>query len=100
MKTENARTIADVLMEFDFNRAQSVMNFLHWEWGLDSQSSVPDVEEIKKHCCDLLFTVVGKIEDGEKRYTVSSGGYEAYGELDEDGKLWLSLSFKVEEAEC
>lgn len=100
MKTENAKTIATVLMDFDFERAQSVMDFLHWEWGLASGSSVPDVEEIKTHCRDLLFTVVEAIENGEERYTASSGGYEAHGELDEDGKLWLSLAFKAEEVEC
>lgn len=92
MGTDWEKQIEFVLDEFDFDKVQSVMEFLDWQWRNSSATSeVPSVGRLRR----IARTLLREACQSDSGYC-ASGGLEARRISDPEGDF-LSLSFVLED---
>ena len=90
--------IKEIINEFNFDKVQKVMDFLDWRW--QNARRIPTIHELISKSENLLNDVCLELLNGqEKEWKVSTGGFSAYGFIDDSGDIELSLSFCIEEWE-
>jgi len=87
--TEQQREAIDYIMDsFDFDKVQTVMEFLKWEWR---DEGVPDRYSIKKEVRRLLRDAI------ENKSDIAIGGFIVkYYPPNNDGGEWIELAFELE----
>jgi hypothetical protein len=91
-------TIWEILENFDFDRVAEVMQFLGWMWTTNDAPRVPDVNELRSEARKRCIEAISRAREipGKELHS-SCGGFDAIAEVDEDGKIWLTLQFVVTE---
>ena len=84
--------INEVLEEFDFEKVHEVMNFLKWKWADNNDTmSIPSHYRIIEEAKRLLYYCKKEKDD----ITISTGGFIAQKDKDENGESYYSLSFVI-----
>lgn len=89
------RSKIDSIMEnFDFDKVQSVMDYLDWKW-VGTKNGVPDVGEIEESAKRML------IDAAFEETTISSGGLKVTYENDSEnqGDPFIQLEFILTDCE-
>lgn len=82
--------IEDILDEFDFAKAQQVMECLQWVWH-DAEHGVPTIGQMRKRARYLMKYCIGHDE-----YVTATGGFHVRKETFE-GQPYYQLQFVVTE---
>ena len=91
------KMVEDILEEFDFQKAQLVMDYLNWQW---SDKQVPSISEMKKSAERLLRKAaelrLGEYESSywEMGILAGSGGFQATAYCDETKTKITMLDLK------
>ena len=99
------KMIDDIMDEFDFNRVETVMEFLDWKWAGDNGLEYVTVDMLKKTAKRLLRDAAEsrlgrfKNEHWEQGIICGTGGFQAMAFCDEDKTkiTGLDLKFVLEE---
>jgi hypothetical protein len=95
------KIIEDILENFNFDKCQSIMNTLNWEWV---NTGIPTVDDLKMAAIKRIYNAIEGLLDKDNRlsssnyYFSSSGGIKAtafknrYGHLES-----VNLEFIVED---
>jgi hypothetical protein len=75
------------LLEFDFVRVHSVMEFLDWEWCGKDERHVPSIVEMIRSLEDLLKSAINFMDDGFS--SVATGGFMI--EIFDDNSVEISF---------
>jgi len=85
--------IIEVLENFDFDKVQRVMHFLNWKWvNVGNTFSIPSYFRMIESAKDLLYRCKNSKSE---TVTISTGGFVAHKNKDEDGENLYSLSFVI-----
>lgn len=85
--------IIEVLENFSFYKVQRVMDFLNWKWiDTNGTFAIPSYYRMIEMAKDLLYRC--KNNENET-VTISTGGFVAHKNKDEDGESLYSLSFVI-----
>ena len=87
------KKIIEVLENFDFGKVHMVMNFLNWKW-IDTSGAfaIPSYYRMIEMAKDLLYRCKNSKNE---TVTISTGGFVAHKNKDEDGESVYSLSFVI-----
>ena len=99
------KMIDDIMDEFDFNRVETVMEFMDWKWAGDNGLEYVTVDMLKKTAKRLLRDAAEsrlgrfKNEHWEQGIICGTGGFQAMAFCDEDKTkiTGLDLKFVLEE---
>ena len=90
---ERAEKVEEVMLKFNFERAQALMELMNWKWVFGIfEVRVPTVEEVERRCRELLHDVM----DGDlsKPSYIETGGYRvSWAPYEPNGEL--ELTFKA-----
>ena len=91
MKLQNPTAhIEKIMREFDFALIHKVMVITDWEWAFGDTDRIPTEEEIRANAKRILDAVVSSGRG------LSTGGFEAGIDKDENGNPYLYLTFTLE----
>lgn len=94
MTYSDEKHIKHVMDNFDFDRIQSVMEFMNWKWFIGRNGVndflIPTVEDLKKTATRLLSDVAQQ----PPHCTISTGGFVVTKHDD-----WIELAFNLESIE-
>lgn len=102
MNINAVKSLQNIMTEFNFDKVQSVMEFLGWEWH--PLGRTPDKYEIMNRAFELLIEAYERYWDSETKttYYIRTGGlsvsyeYIDDNEYDEIDKHYFTLEFVVE----
>lgn len=94
------KMIDDIMDEFDFNRVETVMEFMDWKWAGDNGLEYVTVDMLKKTAKRLLKEAAElrlgnyKDEHWEQGIICGTGGFQAMAFCDEDKTKIIALDLK------
>ena len=107
LKKKERKMIKDIVHNFNFDRVNKVMELLDWKWYTTEcpNGKIPSVPDMISICLQYLKRGISETKDhylntGEKDYSISTGGFEYYFELNEEDKIdYVSMKFVLTEWE-
>ena len=84
--------INEVLENFNFDKVQMVMDFLHWKWINNGTFAIPSYYRMIENAKDLLYRCKNSKDE---TVTISTGGFVAHKNKNEEGENLYSLSFVI-----
>ena len=91
------KRIKETINEFDFDKVRNVMKFLDWRWAGKRQP--PSTTELIQTAEEKLTRLCKEIiQNHHNEFKICSGGFSAYGWVNDHGDIELKLTFSVEES--
>ena len=81
----------ELIEQFDFARIEKMMHAVNWKWVTHDGLRCPTINEMRDQCISLLVSAKNNLG------VVSTGGFEASYEINDEGNEIFKLKFIAEE---